>query len=157
MATKKKGTRKKAAAKKSPAKKTPAKKKVAAKKAPARKAPAKKAARKAPAKKAAARRRTTREQPQHVTLYDDRFEPEKVRVRWGQWVYLTSGRDDRNVPVHVPDCFGVTGERSLKKRGAVLKLKVIKNVQVGPYPIKAPRKTGPNTDIKGEIEVVSKD
>jgi hypothetical protein len=148
MATKKKAARK--AAKKAPAKKAPAKK-APAKKA-ARKAPAKKAARKAPAKKAA---RTPRHPPQSLILRGDCFEPEKVIVRVGKWLHVTSARDDRNVPVHVPECFGVRGPLLLKKRGARLKLRVIKDARPDTYPIQAPKGSGPNTDLKGEIEVVS--
>ncbi|WP_205525879.1 hypothetical protein [Pyxidicoccus trucidator] len=178
MATKKKAARK-APAKKSPTKKGPAKKaarkapakrapaKKAARKASAKKAPAKKAARKAPAKRAPAKRasakkkarapRRPRNLPKVLTVHEDRFEPENVIVRRGQWVHLTSGRDDKNVPVQVPECFGLMGPQLLKKRGALLKLQVIKGAQLDTYPIQAPRKGDPHTDIKGEIEVVSKD
>jgi hypothetical protein len=133
MATKKKAARK------------AAKKKAPAKKAPAKKAPAKKAARK------------SRHPPQSLILRDDHFEPKKVIVLVGRWLHVTSERDDRNVPVHVPECFGVMGPVLLKKRGARLKLRVLKDARLDTYPIQAPRKGGPNTDIKGDIEVISKD
>ncbi|QSQ24265.1 hypothetical protein JY651_04675 [Pyxidicoccus parkwayensis] len=149
MATKKQAPAKKASAKK----RAPAKKASAKKRAPAKKASAKK---RAPARKKAPARRVL-DAPHKLHLHDDRFAPTDLIVRRDEWVHVTSERNDRNVPVHVPECFDLAGVQPLKKRGDVLKLKVLTDANLGKYPIKAPKKTGPNTDLKGDIEVISHD
>jgi hypothetical protein len=165
----KKAPAKKAVAKKSPAKKAarriPAQKtqaKKAAAKKTARRAPAKKTARKAPAKKAARGGASpslapTEQVPKHLWLHDDRFDPLTLTVKQGQEVHVISARKDDEVPVHVPECFGPAGTRPIKPQDTLI-LRVLPNAKEGPYQIKAPPKSDdPHTDLKGDIEVVSKD